>query len=107
MPSLLSSEQRQRFEQDGFVMVKGLFDREETAMLRAAIEQDPQLRASFYDRVDADGKSTRMATWNHPGKSVYGLAARCITTIPKYEKGWMSFVKPLQTRLSSPRNIES
>jgi hypothetical protein len=32
MPSVLNSEQRQRFEQDGFVMVRGLFDREETVI---------------------------------------------------------------------------
>lgn len=76
MPTALSSEQRTRFEQDGFVMVRGLFDSEETAILRTAIEQDPQLKASLYDRKDAEGKSTRMATWNHPGESVYGLAAR-------------------------------
>jgi ectoine hydroxylase len=76
MPSLFTPEQRVAYEHDGFVMVRGLFDPEETAILRAAIEQDPQLRASLYERKDADGKATRMATWNHPGDSVYGLAAR-------------------------------
>jgi hypothetical protein len=44
--------------------------------MRDAMEQDPALRASLYDRKDAEGKSTRMALWNHPGDSVYGLAAR-------------------------------
>jgi ectoine hydroxylase len=76
MPSLFTPEQRIAYQRDGFVMVRGLFDAEEAAILRAAIEQDPQLRASLYERKDADGKATRMATWNHPGDSVYGLAAR-------------------------------
>jgi hypothetical protein len=53
-----------------------MFDAEEIAYLRDAIETDPQLRESLYDRHDASGKATRMATWNHPGDSVYGLAAR-------------------------------
>ena len=34
------------------------------------------MRDSLYDRRDASGKATRMAMWNHPGDSVYGLAAR-------------------------------
>ena len=76
MPSIFTPEQQAAYERDGYVLVKSLFDPEEIAILRAAIEQDPALRASLYDRTDAQGKATRMATWNHPGDSVYGLAAR-------------------------------
>ncbi len=76
MPSIFTPEQQIAYERDGYVLVRSLFDKEEIAILRDAIETDPQLRASLYDRHDAAGKSTRMATWNHPGDSVYGLAAR-------------------------------
>lgn len=76
MPSLFTAQQRLDYERDGFVVIRSLFDAEETGLLRAAIETDPQLRESLYDRHDASGKATRMATWNHPGDSVYGLAAR-------------------------------
>ena len=76
MPSLFSAQQRLDFERDGFVVIRSLFDAEEIGFLRDAIETDPQLRESLYDRHDASGKATRMATWNHPGDSVYGLAAR-------------------------------
>lgn len=76
MASVFDAARRAAFEKDGYVLVRGLFDSEEIGMLRAAIEQDPALRGSLYDRRDASGKSTRMATWNHPGDSVYGLAAR-------------------------------
>lgn len=76
MPSLFSAQQRLDFERDGFVVIRSLFDAEEIGYLRDAIETDPQLRESLYDRHDASGKATRMATWNHPGDSVYGLAAR-------------------------------
>ena len=74
--SILTAEQRAAFERDGYVMVRKLFDDEEITILRTAIEDDPALRSSLYDRRDAAGKSTRMAIWNHPGESVYGLAAR-------------------------------
>jgi ectoine hydroxylase len=76
MPSIFNADQRVAYERDGFVMIRGLFDADETTILRTAIEQDPRLRASLYERKDAEGKATRMATWNHPGDSVYGLAAR-------------------------------
>ena len=76
MPGIFTPDQRAAYERDGYVMIRGLFDAEETGLMRAAIEQDPQLRSSLYERKDAEGKSTRMALWNHPGDSVYGLAAR-------------------------------
>ena len=76
MPSLFNPEQRAQYERDGYVIVRGLFDTLEIGLMRDAMEQDPALRASLYDRKDAEGKSTRMALWNHPGESVYGLAAR-------------------------------
>ena len=76
MPSLFTDLQRAAYERDGFVVIRSLFDQVEVGLLRDAIETDPQLRESLYDRHDASGKSTRMATWNHPGDSVYGLAAR-------------------------------
>ena len=74
--SLLSAAQRADFERDGFVMVRGVFDAEESKLLQQAMETDPQVRANLYDRFDAAGKTTKMVTWNQPGDSVYGLAAR-------------------------------
>ncbi len=85
MPTLFTPAQKADYERDGFVMIRSLFDTEEIGMLRTAIEQDPQLRASLYDRKDADGKPTRMATWNHPGNSVYGMAARSLRVVDTME----------------------
>jgi len=76
MPSLFNPAQRAQYERDGYVIVRGLFDTAEIGLMRDAMEQDPALRESLYDRKDAEGKITRMALWNHPGESVYGLAAR-------------------------------
>ena len=74
--SILSPQQKADYLRDGHVTVRKLFDDEEIALLRQAIETDPALQASLYDRKDTAGRATRMATWNHPGDSVYGLAAR-------------------------------
>ena len=86
MASLFTPEQRAAYERDGFVLIRSLFDTEEITLLRSAIETDPQLHASLYDRNDASGKATRMATWNHPGDSVYGLAARSHRVVDTMEE---------------------
>ena len=86
MPSVFTPEQRVAYERDGYVMLRGLFDAEETGLMRAAIEQDPQLRSSLYERKDAEGKVTKMALWNHPGDSVYGLAARSQRVVDTMEE---------------------
>lgn len=86
MPSILTPEQFDAYQRDGFVIVRQLFDDEEIGLLRAAIETDPQLRESLYNRTDAEGKHTRMATWNHPGDSVYGLAARSRRVVDTMEQ---------------------
>ena len=76
MPSVLNEDQRAAFDRDGYILVRGFFDPEEATLLQTAMEQDPAIRGHFYDRNDAAGMATKMATWNHPGDSVYGYAAR-------------------------------
>lgn len=76
MSSLLTTEQRTAYRRDGYVHVSALFTPDETAVLRQAMEQDPAVRDSLYERRDAQGKATRIALWNEAGDSVYGLAAR-------------------------------
>ena len=50
MPSIFTPEQRTAWERDGFVHIKGLFDAEETALLRRALDEDQAISAHFYDR---------------------------------------------------------
>ena len=40
MPSLMTPELRRAYDEDGFVIVRGMFDREETDLLRRAMEVD-------------------------------------------------------------------
>ena len=86
MASVFSAAQAAAFAADGYVIVRQLFDQEEVALMAGAIEQDPDLQNSLYDRKDAQGKATKMATWNHPGDSVYGLAARSHRVVDTVEQ---------------------
>ena len=86
MASVFTPAQQAAFEADGYVIVRGLFDQEEIALMRGSIEQDPDLQNSLYNRKDAQGKATMMATWNHPGDSAYGLAARSLRVVDTMEQ---------------------
>jgi len=76
MPSVLSAEQKAVYERDGLVFVRRLFDAEEVALLRRAMEEDPEILRHSLGRPDAAGGITRISLWNRAGDSVYGLAAR-------------------------------
>jgi ectoine hydroxylase len=73
---ILTAEQFEDYQRDGYVLVKALFNEAETGLLRSAMEDDPNIAAKLYARQDNDGGATRMMTWNYPGDSAYGLAAR-------------------------------
>ena len=106
MPSIFTPEQQIAYERDGYVLVRSLFDQEEIALLRGAIETDPKLQASLYDRRDAAGKATRMATWNHPGDSVYGLAARSHRVVDTMEAMLGGEVYHYHSKLTAKEPLE-
>jgi ectoine hydroxylase-related dioxygenase (phytanoyl-CoA dioxygenase family) len=104
--SILCPGQRARYDQDGYILVRKLFDDEEIAILRTAIENDESLRSRLYDRNDASGKSTRMATWNHPGDSVYSLAARSHRVVDTMEDLLVGEVYHYHSKLTAKEPLE-
>ncbi|MBT3701271.1 MAG: phytanoyl-CoA dioxygenase family protein [Alphaproteobacteria bacterium] len=82
---ILTDEQFKAYQSDGYVLVPGLFNGQETDLLRSAMETDPNIGERLYARTDNDGGATRMMTWNHPGNSIYGLAARSIRVVDTME----------------------
>jgi hypothetical protein len=75
MPSMLSRKEVARYHEDGYIFVRGLFDADETDLLRRAMEEDPAIRDHSLLRADQEGGATRISLWNRAGDSVYGLAA--------------------------------
>ncbi len=72
----LTEQDQEAFERDGYFFVRGLFDKEEAGLLARAMEVDPASSATPTRCATAAGASTRIALWNHPGNSIYGMAAR-------------------------------
>lgn len=85
MPNLLTPEQMKAYEDDGLVIVRGLFDAEEVDLLRRAMEQDPLVGQHSLLRGDGEGGATRISLWNRAGDSVYGLAARSARVVDTAE----------------------
>jgi ectoine hydroxylase len=74
------------YERDGYVLVKGMFDRDEIGLLRRAAKEDRQLDQHSFGRGDGEGGTVRLSLWNHPGDTLYGMFARCETIVNAAEK---------------------
>ena len=85
MPTVLSENQKLKFNENGYVIVKNFFDEEETELLQRASNEDPAIRKHFYDREDSEGLITKMAAWNHPDDSIYGVTARSYKLVDTME----------------------
>jgi len=73
----LTDEQVAAFHHDGYIIVPGLFDAEETRMVRDAARGDDAMADSAMDILDKAGKTSKLALWNHPGDDIFGMVARC------------------------------
>ena len=55
MTCILQPDQIEAFHRDGYVIVKSMFDAEETALLRRAMEEDPEIQDHILVRADGEG----------------------------------------------------
>lgn len=65
-----------RWNQDGYVIIRGLLSRAECARLEKAVTCDGGIEDHAYGRDDGLGRRTRLALWNQPGNDVTGMVAR-------------------------------
>lgn len=82
---LLSENQREQFEADGYILMKALFDSEEIEMLRSTAHADRELDKHSFSRADGEGGQVRLSLWNHPGDNIYGMFARCKKMVDRAE----------------------
>jgi len=72
----LSEQQVRSYKEDGYIIVKNLFNQEETDLLLSAAEEDKLLHEKAFDVKDKSGKNTRLSLWNHPGDDIWGAVCR-------------------------------
>jgi hypothetical protein len=62
-----------------------MFDAGEMDLLRRSAKADRELDQHSYDRDDSEGGRIRLALWNHPGDTIYGMFARCRSVVDSAE----------------------
>ena len=82
----ISNDQINKFREDGFIQLKGLFDAEEIEMLRSTARADRELDEHSFSRADGEGGKVRLSLWNHPGDTIYGMFARSNKMVNKAEE---------------------
>src|SRR3981081_3115839 len=84
--SSLSDELVAEYREKGYTLAKGFFERDEIELLRRAAKEDRELDQHSFARGDGEGGQVRLALWNHPGDSIYGMFARCESIVNSAEK---------------------
>jgi ectoine hydroxylase len=75
-----------QYHEDGYLIVRGLFDRDEIQLLHRAAKEDHELDKHSFGRNDGEGGTVRLSLWNHPGDGIYGMFARCERMVRTVEK---------------------
>jgi ectoine hydroxylase len=76
----------QQYNEQGYVLAKGFFDREEIQLLQRSAKEDRALDEHSYNRNDGEGGNVRLSVWNHPGDTLYGMVARCESMVDSAAK---------------------
>jgi ectoine hydroxylase-related dioxygenase (phytanoyl-CoA dioxygenase family) len=77
MTFALSPEQLQTFNDDGFLIVDGLFDDEELTLLRQIARADHELASAAASRRDSQGGVVKLALANDLRDDIYSALVRC------------------------------
>ncbi len=81
----LTPDEVRRYHADGYVLVRGMFDHAEIALLHRSAKQDKALDDHSFGRADDQGGVVRLSLWNHPGDGIYGMFARCRSMVDSAE----------------------
>ena len=77
-----------RFQSDGYLLKPALFDAEEVALMRRALDCDEAIRDQRNTMAthDADGGVTTTVMWTDPGDDLFGAIARCERVVDGAER---------------------
>ena len=84
----LSTGDIARFQSDGYLLKPALFDAEEVALMRRALDCDEAIRDQRNSMAthDADGSVTTTVMWTDPGDDLFGAIARCERVVDGAER---------------------
>lgn len=74
------------YRKNGYVLIQGMLDEEETSLLGQAARQDRVLDQHSFAKRDGEGGTVRLSLWNHPTETIYGMVARSESIVNSAEK---------------------
>jgi len=74
------------YNKDGYVLIKGMLNPEETSLLSRAAREDRVLDQRSFGKGDGEGGTIRLSLWNHPTDTIYGMIARSESIVGSAEK---------------------
>jgi ectoine hydroxylase-related dioxygenase (phytanoyl-CoA dioxygenase family) len=74
--SPLTAEQVSLYHRDGYLVVKGLFSKEEVSRLYTVAVEDEVITKNSYNVNDESGRKSKLALWFTSGDDIYGMATR-------------------------------
>ncbi len=72
----LTDEQIEAYNRDGYVVARGMLDREEADLLFDTVKSDVLITDNAMGWPDGAGGLSKITLWNHPGDDIYGMIAR-------------------------------
>lgn len=75
-----------KYEQQGYVVVRQLFDAEEMKILLDYARSDQALMAGATGRKDATGQITKLTLWNEAGEDLYSMFSRSPRIVDRMEQ---------------------
>jgi ectoine hydroxylase-related dioxygenase (phytanoyl-CoA dioxygenase family) len=82
----LTAAQIEQFQRDGYIIIRKLFDDEETTLLREVARNDRALEEATRGLDDGEGGVQKLSLWNTAGDDIYGLVARSRRVVDKMEQ---------------------
>ena len=77
----LTHAQIQQYHTDGYLIVRGFYDKEEVAKLYRIALDDAMISKHAINVNDSTGKRSKLSLWYKPGDDVYGLLTRGKTLV--------------------------
>lgn len=82
----LTSKEKDLFNENGYLLVPGLFSKEEITHLSDKAHSDHHLDKASTSMDDGKGNAVRLSLWNHPGEGIYGMFARSKKLVDRVEE---------------------
>lgn len=95
----LSDSDLQKFEEDGYLLLRGYFHPSEIERIYGMAIRDDVMQKKAIDRGDAGGLRTKLSLWYTLDDSIYSLMARCERLVGGAEKILGSGVGHFHTKL--------